>query len=180
MLYVDVPVRRRRGEKSNRGNYRFWIKPLDSWPRLPLREEWRSHNMTAPPYDTFSALSCELLRWPLWALEATVFCEFDEEELRTEIAKFPEHSPWQLLHDSIYIPALYIEFDCTYGRLQIPCDTYCDWWANLRAIYLTLVALRAVSRHQVTIHGEQYRGFLLPDPAASVGESPAYDCAAPG
>lgn len=45
------------------------------------------------------------------------------------------------------------------GPLSYPCDTYDDWQANVRAIALSLEALRAVDRHGVTRRGEQYTGF---------------------
>ena len=45
------------------------------------------------------------------------------------------------------------------GPLSYPCDTYDDWQANVRAIALSLEALRAVDRHGVTKRGEQYSGF---------------------
>ena len=46
------------------------------------------------------------------------------------------------------------------GKVSYPCDKYTRWEDNLRAIVLSLEALRLVDRHGVTRRGEQYRGFL--------------------
>lgn len=57
-------------------------------------------------------------------------------------------------------PGVIISFTSrTLGPLSYPCDTYDDWQANVRAIMLSLEALRAVDRHGVTKRGEQYQGF---------------------
>jgi len=43
--------------------------------------------------------------------------------------------------------------------LSFPCDTYLHWDSNLRAISLTLTALRAIDRYGVTKRAEQYQGW---------------------
>jgi hypothetical protein len=63
-------------------------------------------------------------------------------------------------------PGCRLSFRCDAGDLSFTCDTYegrwqgqmPDWQANLRAIVLTLKALRAVDRYGAT-KGEQYAGF---------------------
>lgn len=50
--------------------------------------------------------------------------------------------------------------DTRHGYLSYPSDRYLTWEDNLRAIALSLEALRKVDRYGVTAHGEQYRGFL--------------------
>ena len=60
-----------------------------------------------------------------------------------------------------------------HGSLSYTCDTYsaryygqlADWQANLRAIVLTLEALRAVDRYGAT-KGEQYAGFKAIGPGS--------------
>jgi hypothetical protein len=51
--------------------------------------------------------------------------------------------------------------------LSFPCDRYTQWEDNLRAIALSLEALRTVDRYGVTRTGEQYRGFAALPPAQS-------------
>jgi hypothetical protein len=59
------------------------------------------------------------------------------------------------------------------GRLVFACDKYLTWSGNLRAISLTLTALRAVDRYEAT-SGEQYKGFraLPPGGGSNDGAAP--------
>jgi len=64
-----------------------------------------------------------------------------------------------------------ISFQSKAGELRYPCDTYLDWQDNVRAIALSLEALRAVDRHGVTSHNEQYTGWAkLPAPTDTTSE----------
>lgn len=65
-------------------------------------------------------------------------------------------------------PAVALSFDSVRGPLIFRCDRYDDtphrnrmelWQHNIRAIALTLEALRAVDRHGATQSGEQYTGY---------------------
>lgn len=56
-------------------------------------------------------------------------------------------------------PGVVLSMATPSGPLSFPCDTYSTWEDNLRAISLSLTALRAVDRYGVTKHAEQYRGF---------------------
>lgn len=52
------------------------------------------------------------------------------------------------------------------GPLRFSLDAYSTWQDNLRALVLTLEALRAVDRYGATQTGEQYRGYAaLPPPS---------------
>lgn len=62
-----------------------------------------------------------------------------------------------------------LSFDSKHGPLSYPCDKYSNWQANLRAIALSLEALRAVDRYGVTRRAEQYKGWAkLPPPEAAL------------
>jgi hypothetical protein len=50
-------------------------------------------------------------------------------------------------------------------EISFPCDTYRTWESNLRAISLTLTALRSIDRYGVTEHAEQYKGWAKLPPA---------------
>jgi hypothetical protein len=67
-------------------------------------------------------------------------------------------------------PAVVIAFESKHGPLLYRCDVYGDrpwsregaphvWQHNVRAIALTLEALRAVDRYGASASGEQYRGY---------------------
>jgi hypothetical protein len=56
-------------------------------------------------------------------------------------------------------PGVIVSFTSRVGPLRYRCDKYTDWQANIRAISLTLQALRDVDRYDCTSDAEQYRGF---------------------
>lgn len=66
-------------------------------------------------------------------------------------------------------PRVVVSFDTPERtRLVFPCDTWSDWRDNLRAIALSMEALRAVDRYGVTKGREQFQGFkALPNEGGS-------------
>jgi hypothetical protein len=63
-------------------------------------------------------------------------------------------------------PAARLSFRSRGNSIAFPCDTYASIDDNLRAIALTLQALRAIDRYGVSQGAEQYKGWLaLPAPA---------------
>jgi hypothetical protein len=61
-----------------------------------------------------------------------------------------------------------VAMDTKWGPLRYSSDRYWDWRDNLRAIALSLEALRAVDRYGVSTRGEQYTGWAAL-PAGSSG-----------
>lgn len=63
-------------------------------------------------------------------------------------------------------PGVVLNIKCRQGDLQFACDTYTDWQDNLRAISLTMNALRAVDRYGCAKQAQQYTGWkaLPPGP----------------
>lgn len=66
-------------------------------------------------------------------------------------------------------PGVEISFDSDFGRLVYATDQFYDWQGNVRAISLSLTALRAVDRYGVSKRGQQYAGYAQlaaggPDP----------------
>jgi hypothetical protein len=62
--------------------------------------------------------------------------------------------------------AVVVSFPSRFGRLSMASGRYMStprrmpgWQANVRAVALTLEALRTVNRHGVAVSGEQYAGF---------------------
>lgn len=72
-----------------------------------------------------------------------------------------------LAHTVLATPGVEIAFDSTHGPLVYRCDefgagvrvTHLHWQDNVRAIALTLQALRAVDRYGSSHSGEQYAGY---------------------
>lgn len=64
-------------------------------------------------------------------------------------------------------PGVIVSFESAYGPLRYLTDVYTTWKGNLRAIALSLEALRAVDRYGVSKRGEQYTGWrALPSASA--------------
>ncbi len=76
-------------------------------------------------------------------------------------------------------PAVEVAFESKHGPLIYRCDRYVDqrgggsWRHNVRAIALTLQALRAVDRYGAAESGEQYAGYrqLAATPAVMTQET---------
>ena len=64
-------------------------------------------------------------------------------------------------------PGVRLLFDSKHGPLTYQCDGFWTWQDNVRAIALGLEALRKVERYGITEHGEQYKGWLQIEAAAS-------------
>lgn len=81
-------------------------------------------------------------------------------------------------------PAVRLAFDSKHGQMVFPCDTYSGgpygnkmlpWQHNVRAIALTLEALRAAERHGAINTGQQYTGFKALPGGAPVEAPPSMD-----
>lgn len=75
-------------------------------------------------------------------------------------------------------PGIIVSFDSKHGSLSYPCDRFTRWEDNLRAIALSLEALRTVDRYGVTRSAEQYRGWAKIESTQSEAHfSTAHDAA---
>lgn len=63
-----------------------------------------------------------------------------------------------------------VSFESPKGAMSFPCDRYVEWRDNLRAIALSLEALRTVDRYGVTRGNEQYRGWAKLEAPGSNGK----------
>lgn len=67
---------------------------------------------------------------------------------------------WPRSDARFYEPGIVLSFRASQGEeISFPCDTYRHWQSNLRAICLTLTALRAIDRYGVSKRAEQYKGW---------------------
>lgn len=64
-------------------------------------------------------------------------------------------------------PAVRVAFESRHGPLTYACDRFSDWQDNVRAIALSLEALRKVERYGVAGRGEQYRGWVAIEATAA-------------
>ena len=128
--------------------------PLTNWPGS--RSKPRRSPFSAPPQKTLDLLKRELAA--IGATEVTIYADFRPSQIRRD--------GWPRMGETAHSNGVILEFKLPGGlKVTYPCDAFDDCTDNLRAIALSLEALRAVDRYGVTKRGEQYKGFAaLPPP----------------
>ena len=88
----------------------------------------------------------------------------------TELSQI-RNDGWLRTDARLKSPGVILTFNKPNGStLTFPCDRFVAWHDNLRAIALTLEALRMIDRFGVTANNQQYRGFLKALPAPEESE----------
>lgn len=135
------------------------VRPIDKWPGVLRVGNRPWSRFSASLADTLELLAREL-RF-LGAKQIVLQAAFRERDIRLDglprATARPDH------------PGLILAFESKFGPLQYATDEYRDWEDNLRAIALSLEALRKVDRYGVSKRGEQYRGWR----ALTTGTDPA-------
>jgi hypothetical protein len=138
------------------------FRPVAKWPGTPTNPSDRRVSPFSATYtDTMIMLERELQR--LGASNIVIECQVDRSQIRND--------GWMKGNRGVVFgPAVILSFkDSENGQFRYPCDTFTHWKANLRAIALSLEALRKIDRYGVTRRGEQYQGFKQL-PAANAAE----------
>jgi hypothetical protein len=126
----------------------YEFRPIETWPGKPTTNRQRAR-FRARYSDTLKLLESELDH--LDARSAVIQIALEREDIRQDGMPRASASPkW---------PGIIVSFHSKHGPLSYPCDTFADWQDNLRAIALSLKALRDVARYGVTKTGEQYKGW---------------------
>jgi hypothetical protein len=99
--------------------------------------------------ETLSLLRSELAK--LGASKVYLQADVTEHDIRNDGQLRADSKPRS--------PRVIVSAKTKHGDVSLPCDTFTSWQANLRAIALSLEALRTVDRYGVTKRGEQYRGL---------------------
>jgi hypothetical protein len=126
------------------------FRPVDRWPKAPTPPHRRRDAAFRAPY----AKTLDLLEHELDMLKARdiiVQAYFTLSQIRNDGWPYSSARPSE--------PGVIVSCQTPKGPLSFPCDTYHTFDDNLRAIALSLQALRAVDRYGVTQHAEQYKGF---------------------
>lgn len=124
-------------------------RPIERWPKEQTKN--RRHSQFNSTYGQTLRLLDQELRH-LRAKNIVLEVALTEKDFRVTDGKPRAKAKYQ--H-----PGVILSFDGKNGPMKIPCDTYIDAEDNLRAIALSLEALRKVDRYGVSTHGEQYRGW---------------------
>jgi hypothetical protein len=129
--------------------HNFYVaRPIERWPG-PMTQYRRTSPFFAEWWRTLELLETELGH--LKARNATLHMAITEFDIRSDGGVRPRVRPEH--------PGVILTFDSKHGSLQYVCDKFDDWQGNVRAIALSLQALRMMDRYGVTGHGEQYTGW---------------------
>lgn len=141
------------------------LRPIHQWPGEMTRAR-RASAFSAKFSDTLELLRKELRllepesrHYPRTVLQIAM----DEKDFR--IGGMPRAQA-KAQHPGIIL-SIYPNAKGA-GELTFPCDTFLTWQDNLRAIALTLEALRKVNRYGVSQSGQQYRGWRAIESGSSV------------
>ena len=153
-------------------------RPLDIWPRKPTtryaRDDFRAEY----------AATIEMLEFELHCLKATdIVIEGTWPKTHARSDGWPISAAKPSGTNGVILSFSHPVKGQENHRvpLQYACDRYVLWKSNLRAITLTLKALRAVDRYGCTEADQQYTGFeALPSPAANTEAARRALCAMAG
>lgn len=134
------------------------IEPLGAWTRPVTKTRRGSHTFKAKWPDTLELLIREAGELGLRGAIA-VRIDVTEGDLRRD--------GMLRVGAKVGFPGVVVSFESRHGPVSFATDAYEQyygwalpaWQANLRAVALSLQALRAVDRYGVTKSGEQYVGW---------------------
>lgn len=125
------------------------VRALTVYPGAPTAERRRSR-FGVTPGEALQHLRQELQR--AGALRAVLELDVAERDVRQDGQLRADARPRS--------PAVVVSYEHPqHGMLRFPCDTFTTWTDNVRAIGLSLEALRAVERYGVVKRQEQFLGF---------------------
>lgn len=126
------------------------FSPVQKWPTAPTIARDHSRFKAGLP-DTLDLLERELCY--LRAQDISIELYLTRDQIRNDGWPRADARPTQ--------PGVILKYKTNQGQFAWPCDKFTDYRANMRAIALTLQALRAIARYGVTTEkGEQYTGWL--------------------
>lgn len=127
-----------------------YFEPLSEWPGESTKTWSRKTSPFKATLDvTYKQLEVELTH--LDVKEAVIQVQCDRSQLRRD--------GWLRGDARMKGPGVVLSFTSKHGEQCFPCDTFNEFKGNLRAIVLSLEALRRMDRYGVTKRGEQYRGW---------------------
>lgn len=139
--------------------------PVDIWPAAKTP----SYSRKESPFRATYAKTLDLLESELHHMRAKdilIQAYFERRDIRND--------GWPRSSARPKEPGVIVTFTVKNGVMSFPCDRFNGWEDNLRAIALSLQALRQVDRYGVTRNSEQYRGFARLE-APGIGIAAAID-----
>lgn len=126
----------------------YSTRPISTWPGT--RTGGRTHSRFKATYGASEDLLMRELQH-LRAKDVVLEIDISPSDLRLDGTLRANAKPQG--------PRVCLYAATKHGPLMMPCDTYWDWRDNVRAIALSLEALRQVDRYGCSARGEQYRGW---------------------
>lgn len=141
------------------------LRPIEVWPRAETKYRERS-NFSSTWAQTSDVLMRECRHLKARSLVMTI--DIMERDIRLT-------DGWLKANAKPSSPRVGVLIDRRNDdALAFYCDRYVDWQDNVRAIALSLEALRKVDRYGVTSAGEQYTGWkALPAGGPQMSEADA-------
>jgi len=126
------------------------IEPIGTWARPITKNRASRHRFSASWYNTMELLTSEIEKLGVRGVIA----------VRIDVQRGDIRLDGMLRANArVDFPGVVVSFESRYGPLSYATDEYNSWQANVRAIALSLQALRAVDRYGVSKSGEQYAGW---------------------
>jgi hypothetical protein len=144
---------------------RYEIRPLGPWFGSVTADRKGAGRFRASWTDTLG-----LLKYEAELLDATtlvVQIDADPGDIRRD--------GMLRARSRVGFPGVKVSLDSRHGSLTYATDAYDGWQANVRAIALSMQALRAVDRYGVSTKGEQYRGWSAIDSGGDAARRAAQD-----
>jgi hypothetical protein len=142
--------------------FEYAVRPIERWPgKLTFNREYSRFKADWVRTSDLMGRELEMIDARHVALQMAI-TELDiKRDGGVRANARPEH------------PGVILSLDSRFGPLQYACDQYHDWQDNVRAIALSLEALRKVDRYGVSKRGEQYRGWNALEDKKSRDEDPS-------
>lgn len=140
----------------------FSFRPIGTdWPSE--RPRLADHEQRISPFSASWGTTLAELELELRQLEAErVVLQIDVDDRDIRLDGKPRATARQKSS------AVILSFESCFGPQRYACDEYRYWKDNVRAIALSLKALRAVDRYGVSKRGEQYTGWKALAPAGGL------------
>ncbi len=136
------------------------IEPLGTWTKPRTKDRMSHWRFRAPWTDTMDLLTSEIEKLGVRGAIA----------LRIDVQRGDIRRDGMLRANALVgFPGVVVSFESRYGPLSYATDAYDSWQANVRAIALSLQALRSVDRYGVSKSGEQYIGWRAIESARPAG-----------
>ena len=121
--------------------YISW-RPTEHFPR-PLRTARKTSSFNSSPSDTIKLLERELDQVHAWGATVSLAAASTDLPLFMLVGS---KTRLKVRH-----PGVILTFTAMAGNVRFSCDTFTTWWDNLRAIALSMEALRKVDSYHVVI-----------------------------